>query len=411
MNDREILRKLAGEYAAFAFSDRNREKIKLHQAVNDLNMIRPIVLIDEIPWWELAKEEDLILRCQDEDFRKVETMLRQSLYKLKYMPADFAVPEYVGIPKIIHSTGIGVEVKEEQLGEEESLVVSHSYQNVFREKGLEMLHNPVITYDEKETVRQWSKIGEAIGDILPVKMVGEPTGYGLGCKTWDTVATLMGVNDLLINLMEEPEFMHELAEKLTEIFMSTVEQYAKLNLIDTENLYCHSTAASVTFEEKTASDYTGVNLKKVWGRGLAQIFASVSPAMHDEFDIQYMKKAMEPFGYVYYGCCEPLDRKIDILEQIPNLRKISITPWADINVAAEAIGEKYVISCKPNPSQLALGKVNREAVEAELTEILKACKKNNCSFELVLKDISTVQGNPQCLFEWEQLAMKLVESY
>ena len=26
-----------------------------------------------------------------------------------------------------------------------------------------------------------------------------------------------------------------------------------------------------------------------------------------------MKKAMEPFGYVYYGCCEPLDRKIDIL--------------------------------------------------------------------------------------------------
>ncbi len=411
MNDREILRKLAGEYAKYAFSDRNQEKIKLHRAVNDLKMIRPIVLIDEIPWWELAKEEELILRFQDKDFRNVESMLRQNLYKLKYMPADFAVPEYIEIPKIIHSTGIGVEVQEEKLGQEQSLVVSQSYHNVFREKGLEMLHAPVITYDEKETIRQWSKIGEVIGDIIPVKMVGEPTGYGLGCKTWDTVATLMGVNDLLINLVEEPEFMHGLAEKLTEIFMSTVEQYAKLDLIDTENLYCHSTAASVTFEEKTASDYTGVNLKKVWGRGLAQIFASVSPAMHDEFDIQYMKKAMEPFGYVYYGCCEPLDHKIDILEQIPNLRKISITPWADINVAAEAIGKKYVVSCKPNPSQLALGRLNKEAVEAELSEIIKACRKNNCSFELVLKDISTVQGNPQCLFEWEQIAMRLLESY
>lgn len=411
MDDRAILRKLAGEYAEFAFSEKNREKIRLHRAVNDLNMIRPIVLINEIPWWELAKEEELILRCEDEDLRKIETMLRQDLYKLKHMPADYAVPEYIGVPKIIHSTGIGVEVQEEKLGEEQSAIVSHSYHNVFREKGLEMLHNPVITYDEKETVRQWSKIGEAIGDILPVKIVGEPTGYGLGCKTWDTVATLMGVNDLLINLVEEPEFMHELAEKLTEIFMNTVDQYVKLNLIDTENLYCHSASASVTFEDKTASDYTGVNLKKVWGRGLAQIFASVSPAMHDEFDIQYMKKAMEPFGYVYYGCCEPLDRKIDILEQIPNLRKISITPWADINIAAEAIGGRYVISCKPNPSQLALGRLNREAVEAELSEIIKACRKHQCSFELVLKDISTIQGNPQCLFEWEQTAMRMVESY
>ncbi len=411
MDDREILRKLAGEYAEFAFTERNREKIRLHRAVNDLNMIRPIVLINEIPWWELAEEEELILRCEDEDLRAIENMLRQDLYKLKHMPADYAVPEYIRVPKIIHSTGIGVQVQEEKLGEEQSAIVSHSYHNVFREKGLEMLHNPVITYDEKETVRQWSKIGEAIGDILPVKIVGEPTGYGLGCKTWDTVATLMGVNDLLINLMEEPEFMHELAEKLTEIFMNTVDQYVKLNLIDTENLYCHSASASVTFEDKAASDYTGVNLKKAWGRGLAQIFASVSPAMHDEFDIQYMKKAMEPFGYVYYGCCEPLDRKIDILEQIPNLRKISITPWADINVAAEAIGGRYVISCKPNPSQLALGRLNREAVEAELSEIIKACRKNQCSFELVLKDVSTMQGNPQCLFEWEQIAMRLAESY
>lgn len=33
--------------------------------------------------------------------------------------ADFAVPQYIGVPKIIYSTGIGVEVQEERLGEEQ----------------------------------------------------------------------------------------------------------------------------------------------------------------------------------------------------------------------------------------------------------------------------------------------------
>ena len=236
MDDRTILRELAARYAEFAFSEKNKEKIRLHRAVNDLEMERPIVLIDEIPWWELEKEEELILRCKDQDLRETEQMIRQALYKLRHMPADFAVPQYIGVPKIIHSTGIGVEVQEERLGEERGGVVSHSYQNVFREKGAEMLHDPVITYDEKETMRKWSKIGEAVGDIMPVKLVGEPTGYGLGCKTWDTIATLMGVNDLLLNLLENPELMHELADKLTDIFLHTLDQYVKLNLIDTDAL-------------------------------------------------------------------------------------------------------------------------------------------------------------------------------
>ena len=55
------------------------------------------------------------------------------------------------------------------------------------------------------------------------------------------------------------------------------------------------------------------------------------------------------------GCCEPLDRKMDIVEKIPNLRKVSITPWADVNVAAESIGKKYVLAAKPNPASVAFG--------------------------------------------------------
>ncbi|MBN2851514.1 MAG: hypothetical protein JXQ23_02125 [Clostridia bacterium] len=48
--DIEILRKLAYEYRRCIEDDRNSEKAKLHTASNDLHMIRPVVLIDELPW-------------------------------------------------------------------------------------------------------------------------------------------------------------------------------------------------------------------------------------------------------------------------------------------------------------------------------------------------------------------------
>jgi len=45
--------------------------------------------------------------------------------------------------------------------------------------------------------------------------------------------------------------------------------------------------------------------------------------------IDYAVQWYEKFGLVYYGCCEPLDGKIDIVREIPNLRKISMSPWVD----------------------------------------------------------------------------------
>lgn len=132
--------------------------------------------------------------------------------------------------------------------------------------------------------------------------------------------------------------------------------------------------------------------------------------MHEEFDIAYMKKIMEPFGLVYYGCCEPLDKKIDILEQIPHLRKISITPWADINNAAEVIGNRYVIANKPNPASVS-GRLDEEALRKEISRILSACKRNGCSFDMVLKDISSVGYDVQNLIRWEQIVMEMVRNY
>ena len=408
MKDIHIIRELAAEYAQAANSDQNREKIRLHTAVNDLQMIRPIVLIDEIPWGEMAIGEELTLRCEDEDFRRLEGRLRRSLYQWKHMPADMALPNYFAVEKIIHSTGIGVEVEEELI--EGGQVSSHKYHNVFQEAGLEMLHEPVITYDREETARQWEKVGEAVGDILPVKIVGEATGYGLGCKTWDTIATLMGADDLLFGLVDDPDFMHGLARKLTDIFLNTVKQYERLNLIDMDAMYCHCASALTSGMPKEPGDLAHNNLKKVWGRGLAQIFAAVSPQMHEEFDIQYMKEAMEPFGYVYYGCCEPLDLKVSMLRKIPNLRKISVSPWCNSEKIIREVGTDYVMSRKPNPAIVAGNMFDEAQAEKEIREFMELTE-GQCHVELIFKDISTVRHDPQRLFKWEKIAMRVAGDY
>lgn len=404
--DELILRELASKYFDMANSDKNRQNILLHKMVNDLKQPRPIVLIDEIPWHEMNINDELTLKCESDFCRNIESFFRINIYKWTHMPADMVLQPYYSVPKIINYTGIGVGlVVNEHQQDAQSVTFADQFQT---EEDLQKLHNTTISYDHEATMQNYCKVANIFGDILPVKISGEATGYGLGCKTMDDIVFLRGLDTLFYDLIERPEFMHNLIGRLTDIFIDRVRQYDNLGLFDGDAYYVHCTSA-LTNDLKP--DQNHVRAKDVWGRGLAQIFASVSPQMHDEFDIQYMIKAMEPFGLVYYGCCEPLDKKIHILEQIPNLRKISITPWANIDAAADIIQNRYVIASKPNPSQLAVDNLDEEAVRKELNRIVNACKRNGCSCDIVLKDITTVRNRPENLFKWQKIAMEAVNNY
>ena len=110
-----------------------------------------------------------------------------------------------------------------------------------------------------------------------------------------------------------------------------------------------------------------MRLKDVWGRSAAQIFSAVSPEMHDEFDLKYIQELFGECGLLYYGCCEPLDTKIDLLRsRFKNLRKISITPWANPEVATSNIESDYILSAKPNPSFVSSTNFNPTPVEQEI---------------------------------------------
>ena len=407
MDEKNILRKLAGEYFMISQQDRFKENRKLHRAVNDLKQIRPVVLIDELPWNEMNLGDELTMRCTDPILKDVEWFFRRSIYKAKHLPADMILCPYVPVGKVIRYSGIGISVDESTIATNDSNpIISHEYHDqLATEEDLEKIHNQVITYDREESMQRYQRIGDVVGDILPVRLKGYDH---IGSGTWDQISQFRGVTNMLMDLVERPEFMHKTARKLHDVQWDSVKQMEKLGLLDNDphNLHCTPILAS----DLPGKDFDGehVKLKNVWGRCAAQIFASVSKEMHLEFDIEYLKKDLGQCGLVYYGCCEPLDRKMDIVEKIPHLRKVSITPWADVNIAAEAIGKKYVLASKPNPAAVAVAKLDHEALRKELTSILDACSRNGCSCDIVLKDISTCCGRPQNIFEWEKIAMELV---
>ncbi|OON95272.1 MAG: hypothetical protein ATN31_11285 [Candidatus Epulonipiscioides saccharophilum] len=410
-NDEKILRKLAYEYKKIAELPRNAELVKLHTAVNDLKMIRPIVTMAELPWHELNVDGSLTLQCKDPVFKNIEKNFRQTLFQFKYFPADMIVRPYVKVQKVVKHSSIGVEIDETTLHlDADNHISSHQYKDQFEEDdSINLLKDVVVTYDKEETMKRFTKVATAIGDIIPIHLGG--IAY-IGNANWDVISRLRGVTAILIDLLDRPEFMMDLIERFTQIKEGVIAQYEELGLLDydPDNIHCTSPYTS----DLPAKDYVAgepLKCKDVWGRGAAQIFGSVSKEMHDEYDIEFMKRTVGKCGLVYYGCCEPLDKKVDIVEKIPNLRKISITPWADVANAAEVIGKKYVIASKPNPANVATSILDQNVIKAEIGNILNSCKKNSCNVELTLKDISTCKYSLQTLIDWEKVTMDMIKNY
>ena len=91
MTDKQIIRELAKQYMELATSEKQRKANQRMKDTNDLKIVRPPVLIDEIPWHELACDE-LTLRCEHGLARHAENVMRRALYQKKYFKADLIMP-------------------------------------------------------------------------------------------------------------------------------------------------------------------------------------------------------------------------------------------------------------------------------------------------------------------------------
>lgn len=400
--DQRIVRELAKQYREMACSEKQQRMNQRMRACNDLTIVRPPVLIDEIPWYQMDIDGELTCLCEDERARKAEARLRQSLFRWKYFKADTLFEPFWRVPIVMKSSGTGMEAEESILRtDNENNIVSHHYSDVLEnESALDEMRIPTFWIDEEKTERAMSFYGELFGDALPVRKVGYSYCHSV---PWDTITNLRGVEPIMMDMYDRPEYLHRTIRFFTDCLKAKLDFVEKHLPIEPNLADMHCTPAMVSGLAQSGFGAT-------WFRGAAQSFGIISPAMFREFEVAYMKPIAERFAYTYYGCCEPLDNKIDVLKEIKNLRKLGVSPWASVEVCAEQIGRDYVLSAKPNPANVAI-QTDAEQIRREIERIVQAAIKHQCPCELVLKDISTVSHRPENLILWADTVSEVLDQY
>ena len=124
------------------------------------------------------------------------------------------------------------------------------------------------------------------------------------------------------------------------------------------------------------------------------------------------KKWAELFPLFSYGCCERLDHKLSALTgSFPRLRKISCSPYSDLEAMMERLGKDDVICFKPNSCYLSGAKPEMDLLRQELVNACELVQKYGSHLVFNMKTLINLGGEPQRLWQWCDMAEELVQAY
>ncbi len=378
--DRDILRGLGERIAEIGTLPIQQVRAENSARINRLERGKPPVLIYQVPWHEMDVDGELELRTAHPFCQGIEQDFRRTLYAWKHMPGDMTVSPVVYQGPCIQDTGFGIseDVDIARTDDRSDVVSRHFHIQISTEADAQKIRFPVVSHDGAATEEQFEARQAIFEGIMPVSRCGVG---GFWFAPRDDLVRWTGVQEILMDMAVRPDYVHVLIDRLVTAWLRRLDQYEAQGLLSAPPM-------------------------ELWGVGAAQIFSEVSPAMHVEFALKHEARWFERFGHNYYGCCEPLDQKVDILrEHIPRLRKISMSPWVRFDRAAAAMRDEFIFAWKPNPAVLAAETWDPVWVRRDMEEKLEQARE--CLVEIHMKDISTVRYQPQRLWEWAQIASEV----
>ena len=399
VKDRQILRGLAGQVAEIAARPRQAKLREMWKRHNRLEKVKPMVLVfPECSWCELLP--DASLQCTNDLARAYENHLRQRIYYWEHLRDDSVTEPWVKVGLVWWSTGWGLTPGTIPSPMERG---AWAFDPPMKDTSdFEKLKFPDIVINEEQTQQNFELLHDAIGDILEVKIHCRIFAWSFTGMA-NVLAYLRGLDQMMWDMAERPEWVHRVMYFLYEgmnRLLDQAEAYDKLDLANTDD-YVGSGGLAYT-DELPGPGFDGrVRLRDLWGFAESQELVGVSPAMHEEFVLRHQRKLLDRFGLNCYGCCEPVTDRLEYVLKFPRMRRISISPWADRRTAAETLQDKYIFSWKPNPAQLVDG-CDPEWIRANVRETLDIAK--GCVLEIVMKDVHTVQHDPERLWNWVRIA-------
>lgn len=403
-HDKVILRDLAARKAEYAASPENLERQEMWYRLDAGEAGgRPMVLIESSQLWREGFS-DSILQCRDEWARGIEGGLRDELYRFETTKDDNVLEPFINMNWTVDRGNYGVESIQHTADNDGNLGARRWDPPIHDlDKDFDKLRPRIFSVNRQETLDAKRKMADIFGDILPVRMRG---------KYWWTMGMtivaidLIGLENLMLFMYDNPAGLHRLMAFLRDDHLAFAEWLEREGLLglNNENDYIGSGSQGYT-RDLPLPDWkpdAPARLKDLWVLLESQETVGVGPELFEEFVFPYQVAIAERFGKVYYGCCEPVHSRWNVLKKMPHLARVSVSPWADQAYMAEALGRQYVFSRKPNPASISTERFDETAIRADLRQTLKAAK--TCRLEIIMKDVHTIQNHPQRLARWVAIA-------
>ncbi len=404
--DIEIIRGLAERYAEIAAQPIMDERRDLWRRHNSLERTRPLVYMRWFAAWNEHPESRL--QCTHPLWRTHERFLRQHIVQDE-VGDDYVIEPWITQPatRVLPAHGRwGVPYNRIP-----SPIPGGSWlydPPVRKLEDIEKLAEPHHVIDEESTARNVERLQEAVGDILTVNVDRTPAYWGFTGDISTDIAYIRGLEQIMWDMSDNPQWLHRLLAHMRNGILRVHEEAEAAGDL---SLTSHINQAQPYSKELAdpAPNSAPVQRKDLWQFCAAQEFAQISPAMHDEFMFQYQMEILKPFGLVAYGCCEDLTNKMEMLRQLPNLRRIAVVPRADVAKSAELIGEDYVFSWRPNPADVMCCGFDEGLIRRIVTEAMEASR--GCHVDVTLKDAQTVGHEPWRLRRWVEIVRDITDNY
>lgn len=404
--DRDILRHLAARYRAHCDAPANHARVAAWYDRNALKPGRPLIVSDpEGSWPELVPEATL--QVQDPTLRSTERWLRQKLHTIEVLQDDQGHDACFPVSWRIDHGNFGFEIVKHHGDGRGSWKAEPPIKDL--RKDLALLRHRQPSVDRVATAADVERHERLFGDLLPI--VPSPWLWWTDGITIDVI-DLIGLDRLMMAMMDEQDELHNLMAWMRDERLAYTEWFAREGLLHPKNRGNHVGSGGMGYtHELPAADHqpgTPYRFKDIWGFSESEETVGVGPKQFAEFILPYQMPIISRYGLTQYGCCEGLERRIDHILKIPNLRRVSVSPWAKETVMAEKLGRNIIYSRKPLPTLVCCG-FNEQTIREDLRRTLAIA--GNCQLEFILKDTHTVENEPWRLARWVTIAKEEVDAF
>lgn len=400
--DKMILRECAKRVAELAARPQEQQKKKLWLQHNSLDKnVRPLVLCDaENGWYEIVPHDQL--KCRGDLARIWEFRLRKEIFWGESICDDKVIEASFEVQYVYDENYF---IKDFETTDPHDLDGAYTWEPAIPDyQDLSKLQYRETKIDFKRTEELVNLVKETVGDILQIKMDG-CFWWSLGMCT--DLILLRGMENMMADMYEYPDELHQVMAFLRDDNLKRLDFLEESGVLTLNNggKYVGSGGFGWTDElPAEGSDGSHVRTRDMWGFCESQETLMISPQMFAEFIYQYQLPILERFGLNCYGCCEPVDKRWDIIAQTPNLRRVSVSAWANIYDMAEKLKDQYIYSWKPRPADLAVPNIDEDSIRSYIRETVQAAR--GCTLEIIMKDNHTICGNPQNVVDWTRIAME-----